>query len=239
MGWPRVVSGNQGDVEVMAIACRAAKLKWRTQTESNRMSRLARLTPLTVRLGNAIGMLFIIASLQGCGTLYVLKEIEHYRLVKRARAEVDREIRARPVGDPGPTATVAMFPLGGSPGESVEQSRTDSARCEIDARSAVWTSWTSRTSGDAARFRLATERYVRCMAAQGYRCANRVDHHACAAAWAHPTATRTQLLQDAWECKRPWRTTIALGSTLWARYLECMKSHGYRPDVSETGERKP
>jgi hypothetical protein len=187
----------------------------------------------------AIGMLWIIASLMnGCALLLpviVLGEVQKHQRYKRSGSEVESEIRARPVGDPGPTATVAMVPLGGSPVESVEQSRADSVRCEIEARSSA----TGMDISEATTAKLATARYVRCMAAQGYRCANRAEHKACAAAWTHPTATRRQLLQDAWECKRPWRTTFALGSTLWARYLECMSSNGYRPDVGESGEPRP
>jgi hypothetical protein len=213
------------------LTCRAAKITRRMQIESNRKSRLAPLAGRTMALVSAIGTLLIIASvLNGCALMLpviVLGEIEKHQRYKRSRSEVESEIRARPVGDPGPTATVAMVPLGGSAAESVEQSRTDSIRCEIDARSG------GVDISDATLAELATERYVRCMAAQGYRCANRADHQACAAAWTHPTATRTELLQDAWECKRSWRTTFALASTLWARYLECLRSKGYRPDVGE------
>jgi hypothetical protein len=74
-----------------------------------------------------------------------------------------------------------------------------------------------------------------CMAGHGYRCANRSEHEACAGAWRHPTATREQFLKDAGECRKAASWTLGLASTVQARYLECMSSKGYRPDVGEMG----
>jgi hypothetical protein len=182
-----------------------------------------------MRLVSAIGMLLIIASLlQGCLAVVALDIALEEERAKRARTEIEREILARPDGDPGPIATVAMIPLGGSPAEQVWQTQVHIARCEIDARGTMDIS-------KAPFAKLATERYVLCMTGRGYRCADRSEHKACANAWIHPTATRRQLLQDSWECREVFRTTIALANTLWARYRECMRSRGYRADVGEMG----
>lgn len=157
-----------------------------------------------MRLVSAIGMLLIIASLlQGC--LPTAFAITLAREAERAE-RVEKEIRARPVGDPGPIATVVMIPLGGSPAEPMEQTQTDSYRCEKDARIGI------PDISKATLAKLATERYVQCMTGQGYRCADRSEHKACEAAWTHPTATRELLLQDSWECRGVFRTTIALAA---------------------------
>jgi len=176
-----------------------------------------------MRLGGTIGKLLILASLlQGCLPLLILVD-------ELKRTEIEKEIRARPVGDPGPIATVAMFSLGGSPAEPVEPNQGDSVRCEIDARM-------STTSA-----RLATERYVECMAKSGYRCADRSEHQACVVAWTHPTATREQWLQDGRECMRVVREErpLAFAYTVRPHWRKCMRSNDYRADVGEVEESRP
>jgi hypothetical protein len=195
------------------------------QIESNRKSRLARLEGPAIRLCSAIGMLLIIASLlQGCA-LYVLKAVEDGIRAERTRTKIKEEIRARPVDDPGPTATVAMIPLGGSTAESVEQSQANRESCEVAARMDRTSAWSAATK--FPRRGRHTDLYVVCMVGNGYRCADHSEHPLCAAAWIHPTATRTQWIQDSGEC----RLVILRKS-----YLDCMAAKGYRPDVGEMGE---
>lgn len=150
-------------------------------------------------------------------------------------ASLTAEVIARTVNDPGPTATVAMVPLGPpSAAEPVQQSEANSSRCADNARVSAG----HRIAGQAARAALATERYVLCMAAQGYRCANRSEHKACEAAWTHPTATREQWAGDSRDCVRAglW---VVLASTRHSRYIECMTSKGYRADVGEADQTRP
>jgi hypothetical protein len=186
---------------------------------------------VATRFGRALGMLLIIASLlQGCLGLVIADQ-------ELKTARVEKAIRARAVDDPGPIITVAMIPLGGSPAEPVKPRQTDSFNCEVHAR--LTTTGAVVDVSKASLVTAATERYVLCMTGRGYRCADNSKHKACGNAWAHPTATREQWLEDLQECKRHYWTTFALASTLWARYLECMRSKGYRPDVGEVGERRP
>jgi hypothetical protein len=150
-------------------------------------------------------------------------------------ASLTAEVIARTVNDPGPTATVAMVPLGPpSVAELVQHSKTNSSRCAENARVSAG----HRIGSQATRAKLATERYVLCMAAQGYRCANRSEHKACEAAWTHATATREQWAQDSGDCVRAgfW---VFLASTRHSRYIDCMASKGYRADVGEMDQTRP
>ena len=186
-----------------------------------------------MRVGSTIGMLLIIASLlQGCIEVLALGAYLDHQDADRFRADIEKEIRARPVGDPGPVATVAMIPLG-PPAHAVEQHQADSFRCEVHARMG------GRKQGievsKATKAKQATERYVLCMAGYGYRCADHSENKTCTAAWTHPTATREQFLQDARECFH----LPGLPGTNQSRYLKCMRSRGYRADVGDMGERRP
>lgn len=141
---------------------------------------------------------------------------------------------ARTVNDPGPTVTVAMVPLG--PPSTVldyQQTLADSSRCAGNARVSAG----HRIGSQATRAKLASGLYVLCMAGHGYRCAVRSEHKACEAAWTHPTAARSQFLQDARECQ-PGFWTLGLASTIRARYLECMTSKGYRADVATAADQQ-
>jgi hypothetical protein len=181
-----------------------------------------------MRLGSAIGMLLILANLlQGCA-LYVLKAVEGTVRAERARTEIDREIRARPVGDPGPIASVAMIPLGGSTAVPVEQSQTDSSRCEKDARMRMGY---PLDISEPSLAKLATERYVMCMMNHGYQCANSSEHEGCGDAWTHPTATREQWAEDVRECRKVFWTTF-----LQARFYACMASKGFGKAVGKLGD---
>jgi hypothetical protein len=145
---------------------------------------------------------------------------------------------ARTVNDPGPTSTISMIPLGprsvAALGMVEEQTEADSSRCAEGARVSAG----RQIGSQAARSELATERYVMCMARQGYRCENPSAHKACETAWAHPTANRQQLRQDSAECRKAV-FFVVLASTRHSRYIECMTAKGYRSDVAEPAGETP
>ncbi|MGH7303958.1 MAG: hypothetical protein ACRELZ_11740 [Candidatus Rokuibacteriota bacterium] len=145
---------------------------------------------------------------------------------------------ARTVNDPGPPATIPMIPLGprsvAALGMVKEQTEADSSRCEEGARVSAG----RQIGSQATRSELAAERYIVCMARQGYRCENPSAHKACETAWAHSTANRQQWRQDSAECLQAV-FFVVLASTRHARFVECMMGKGYRADVAEHAGESP
>lgn len=169
-----------------------------------------------------IPILLVPVGLAGCA-LHVLGGVAQV-LVDAANAAAN---------DPGPTATVAMVPLGPSSAAALEvvdrQTQTDSSRCARNARSDAARGARNRSQA----IELATKRYVLCMVDNGYRCVTRSDHMLCEIAWNHPTAVRAQWLEDKRMCYRAAFSIWIHRDTIRSRYLECMTSKGYRADVGE------